>query len=206
MPSERSFDDSNRKALLKFNGESKKDLWGQQRYCYVKEPRIPRGDFAGFSIQCLAVRVEAFGKAGLASFFNNYVAELLPLVDENDQTEWYAINMMHLVNCVDREKSELSVMPFRRRLEFFPQRVSQQNVFTPWWPQSFWRKVLCWERHNDRHSEFKACVEQLGLTGLEFELLWDEERGGRLFLAESDPEKGIVIRNQDDKPPDPPNT
>ncbi len=199
MPSERSFDESNRKALLKFDGESKKELWGPQRYCYVGEPKIPRGDFAGFSIQCLAVRVEAFERARLARFFNKYVVELLPLVDEDDGTEWYVLNMMHLVNCIDREKSELSIAPYRVRLEFFPQRITQQNVFTPWWPKSFWRKVLCWEQYKDPHSEFKAHVEQFGLTGLEFELLWDEEKGGRLFMAERDPEKGLVLREQDEQ-------
>jgi hypothetical protein len=58
--------------------------------------------------------------------------------------------------------------------------------------------ILCWEQDKEPNSELKARVEQLGLTGLEFELLWDEAKGGRLFIAESDPGQGIVIRSHDE--------
>lgn len=185
MPSEHSFGGEGiRKTLLKFDGQRKLNAWGSPRYCYVSDPRIPRGDFASFSIQSLAVRTEAFVRGGLSRFLFDEVAELLPLVDENDGTEWYVINLLHLVNCVDRERSEIGVTPpFQRRFEFLPQRM-KHNVFTAWWPRSFWRELLCWEEYADPHSEFKARVETAGLSGLEFQLLWDEGGGGRNLRAD----------------------
>lgn len=200
MPSERSFDKSNRKALLSFNGESKMEAWGPKRYCYVPEPKRPLGDFAGFYARRLAVRADAFAKADrLSRFFNKWNMELLPLVDQDEGTEWFAINMIYVPNIIDRDKSILTIRPYRQKFEFYPDRIRKQNVFSSWWPDSLRGAVLCWEENKDPDSEFKAYVEKAGLSGLEFRLLWDEEKGGRLFEAGWDSKKGLVLRDQDEQ-------
>jgi hypothetical protein len=36
--------------------------------------------------------------------------------------------------------------------------------------------IYCWEEDRDQETEFKACVEKNKLKGLEFELVWTDEK------------------------------
>ncbi|HVT80739.1 MAG TPA: hypothetical protein VHM90_08775, partial [Phycisphaerae bacterium] len=125
MPARLSFHGPDKRSLVTFDGSSKIASWGSDRNCYMLDPTRPPGDFAGFSTHALAVRVEAFERASLSDFFHSKCAELLPLKDEANGSEWYVLNITCLCDCVDFSKTVFELSPYREAVAFISQKLDQ---------------------------------------------------------------------------------
>jgi hypothetical protein len=178
FPHERAFPKDERKTILKPDGLPKADRWGSSRECYVRQPLNPIGDFAAFSTYGPAVRTEAFSRAKLGRFFLPPYVETLPMRDPDHQIDWFFLNTIHVVNVIDIDKSEVYKTGSNLRLEFLVGRLPHHNVFTLWKPESLRSMMFCVSQYDDPDQELKARVEAHGLTGLEFDLMWDENQGG----------------------------
>ena len=56
---------------------------------------------------------------------------------------------------------------------FHADRLPETSIFKI--PQNNASEIFCWERTRDPRYEFKAAVEDEGLTGLKFNLIWEQE-------------------------------
>jgi hypothetical protein len=102
--------------------------------------------------------------------------ELLPF-PFNGET-WLLLNVGPPINCLDEDASEWAMGthdPTKRlslrKMAFHRRRLPDTLFVVP----EARVTVLCVEGLAGREDEFKATVEDLGLTGLRFELLWDSE-------------------------------
>jgi hypothetical protein len=104
--------------------------------------------------------------------------ELLPLFHEGQ--EYAVFNVTDCVNALDQERTEWHISKSTgtksrtmiAAYAFKKDRLHRSSIFKI--PERF-VDILTWERDQDPEWEFKAAVEQFGLTGITFEEIWDED-------------------------------
>jgi hypothetical protein len=103
--------------------------------------------------------------------------ELLPVEPENQQI-YYLINPLTIANCVDEEKTEYCYNEREKRksiivekYHFLPDRVPDVPLFLVQNHSGIFTATGV----TAEQREFKAAVENAGLTGLDFKLLWTNE-------------------------------
>ncbi len=108
--------------------------------------------------------------------------ELLPL-DTEGGLQLSALNVTNVVNALDKSRTKWSSTDNGRHMyvdvmrggpdayQFHEDRLPESCLFKL--PQNAASAVFCIERTGDPATEFKACVEKLGLTGLQFRLIWE---------------------------------
>jgi hypothetical protein len=145
---------------------------------YVPNPLLPVGDFYRFGHDGIAI-----SKAGKAAFGHLFGAdcELLPIRNEVGE-EFYVLNPTTCVDCLDKHRSiEIltkgvsGVSLGLHRILFEETRVPSPEIrmFVVPETRQFHRYTV--ERDGNPQNEFKASIEQNGLTGLQFVLIWDSE-------------------------------
>lgn len=140
------------------------------------DPHLPEPDFWRAPESNIAVSENAFEYVQTQFEISGQVLDL----PYNKRT-LKLFNALHVVDCLDKENClwdeddggqyEDLVMSTERRIVFDPKRIDDLPIFNiPQIPSV----LLCIEEHGDPDEEFKAAVEQNGLTGLIFNLLWEE--------------------------------
>ena len=144
---------------------------------YIEKPLVPKPNFfnAVLGIVCDEKVREVVGGALEMS------GELLPLRVENEKGEYWIFNITNTINVVDVENSQwqkLGPGPNDRMLKkpaFISSRFGDETIFKI--PEDRGARMYCVEFTGDPDDgEFKAVVEHHGLTGLEFELVWTDEK------------------------------
>jgi hypothetical protein len=155
--------------MLRFHGRAKAAMWVPPPVysptLSLKAPDIWTLNGAlVFPPEALAVLDDVLSKAG----------ELLPLPFEGET--WHVFNIVHTTNCLNEEATTWLMNGEHRvraqKLAFHEHRLPEPTLFTV--PQASVR-TLCIQGLVSPEDDFKAVVEDNGLTGLEFELLWDSE-------------------------------
>ena len=89
-------------------------------------------------------------------------------------------NILECVDCIDEDKSEWYCRPntqerlYPERPFFVRGQLPRSTLFKiPQKPLD----IYTWEYDHDPETEFKAWVEENGLTGLKFEPMWSDEEG-----------------------------
>ena len=96
--------------------------------------------------------------------------EVLPLIFS--EKELFAINIVRILDCIDREKSDCVMFPDMKRIarfkkySFYEEKVGGENLF------KIKEEPLGWSFVSDT---FRNCVQSHNLTGFKFELVWDSE-------------------------------
>lgn len=95
------------------------------------------------------------------------------------EQELVILNVLQVYDCIDPDRSEWRTIPNSNerggllKPYFVPENMKQSTLFKfPEWR----RQIFCWEEDRDPEAEFKACVEKNKLKGLEFELVWTDEK------------------------------
>ncbi len=137
---------------------------------YVPHPIRPAPDFWRLGPGAIIASPSAFEK--INRLFVR-CGEILPL--PFDGQEFKILNITACVNCVDQEHSEWLIAEGKRvtptRYAFRGERVESYPIFKV--PESRLADMFCPEWSVDPQEEFKAAVEELGLTGLRFKLVWE---------------------------------
>ncbi len=153
--------------LRTFDGRPKKSEWKVIEVVRMEpERKLPWGNAPGFHSH-----IPAFDRKAvevLQKFLVNS-AEILPL--KNSEKDFYAINVIRVVDCIDYEKSAVKlfsdggIMRFKK-YAFIESKIRGLDLF----------KIKDEPRRKPFVSdEFKNAVEAAGLEGFEFILAWDSE-------------------------------
>lgn len=168
---------SGRLTYEKFSGRPYPFKWKAVEL-YIENPLYPRPDFYNFGTGKFVCNERAREQAGEAL---EMAGELLPVSIEGESGEFYIFNCTNCINVLDREKSRWKVfgpMGQFRTLEqpaFYPQRFGEECLFKI--AEDGGSVIYCLERTGDAlDGEFKAVVEECGLKGLEFRLVWTNEK------------------------------
>jgi len=158
-----------------FNGKPFPRKWKKPTF-YIEKPLIPKPNFWNI---CRAIVCDEHARE-IAGEALEMSGELLPISVEGEKGEYWIYNITNCINVVDANKSEW------RRLgpglndrmlikpAFIPSRFDEETIFKI--PEDRGSRMYCVERTGDPDDgEFKAVVEQCGLTGLEFKLLWSDK-------------------------------
>lgn len=144
---------------------------------YIEKPLVPRPDFfcAVLGMVCNQTAREIAGEAMEMS------GEFLPIKVENEKGKYWIYNITNTINVVDQKKSEwqkLGPEPEDRMLikpAFISSRFGEETLFKI--REDRGARMYCVEFSGDPDDgEFKAVVEHNGLTGLEFKLVWSDEK------------------------------
>jgi len=107
--------------------------------------------------------------------------ELLPVTIEDEDGDFFIFNATNCINVLDKEKSTWRQLDAKgeykelQSLEFLPARFGEESIFK--FPEEGAIGIYCLERTGDANEgEFKAVVEKHALTGLEFKLVWSDEK------------------------------
>lgn len=144
---------------------------------YVEKPLIPKPNFfnAVLGIVCdEKAREIAGGTMEMAG-------EFLPIKVEGEKGEYWIFNITNTINVVDHKKSvwqEYGPVQDDRILTkpaFIPSRFGDETIFKI--IEDRGTRPYCVEFTGDPDDgEFKAVVEHSGLTGLDFKLIWTDEK------------------------------
>ena len=96
--------------------------------------------------------------------------ELLPLPVE-DGRMFTVANVLACVDCLDHARSKVTTNVLKNNYVFLPDRVTDAPIFRT--PEDTVVETFVVERTGDPKTEFKAAVEQHGLTGLIFWQVWE---------------------------------
>jgi len=146
----------------------------QPPFVYLLDSHCEAGDFLHYDPGALVASSEIMGE--IRGFFER-AGELLPLWFDGD--ECILLNVTVCVDALDHPKTEWLVGDDGgnveiKRFAFDHDRLAESSIFKI--PETCRGSVLTWERDGAPEREFKAFVEQHGLTGLLFEELWDSEK------------------------------
>ena len=153
--------------LQAFDGRSLKASWKPLPVEPMEQKKKhKRGDYPGFTIPVLSERALQI----LQPLIENSSEELELVFDEKKYT---AINVTAVLDVVDYEKSIYKTFSDGRKIMFFRkyafrvcEELKQHHIF----------KILDESKNKPFVSDaFKQAVEENGLTGFEFELVWDSE-------------------------------
>jgi hypothetical protein len=142
---------------------------------YVSEPLLTAGDFYDLGLTRQLILSPLCKYAAAVERFFTEAGEMLPIFYEG--REYKMLNVLHCIDCLDREKSEWFCRPDGRRLfphkkmAFYPDRVTGSSIFKI--PELMSHNLTV-ERNGDPKTEFKAAYEHYGLTGLIFDPVWEE--------------------------------
>ncbi len=104
--------------------------------------------------------------------------ELLPITIEGEPGNFFIYNATNGKDVFDAEKAPLRINgPLREiaNYAFKPERFGEECIFKI--PEDSYIRTYCLERTGDAdQGEFKALVERHLLTGIEFELVWSDEK------------------------------
>ena len=151
------------------DGTPKLSAWKTPNvYCLY--PLIRKGDFFGGYVGGLIASAETAKK--VLAFFE-MAGELLPLNYEGERCS--LLNVTECINALDQERTtwhtDLNGQKLLiKKYAFHANRFTESSLFKI--PETRRAEVLAVERCGHPDEEFKAFVEQVGLTGLRFEELW----------------------------------
>ena len=164
--------------VFSFDGIPKNKEWKQPEGLYISNPMNEKGDFYHLGGQ-IALNQKAFLvlKPVLEA-----CCELLPFTFEGDN--YYAMNVLNVIDCYDYEKGEYDYMEEGstkkeniwgvQKYAFNPQNFNDKSIFKD---DIFKSRIFTYEGFlSDPEKEFKYLYEKNGLKGLRFRLLWDSEK------------------------------
>lgn len=162
-------------SLVTFDAHPRLDKWFAPPV-YVLHPKLNRGNF--FSLELAAGFVVADGKASqeLEDMFE-MSGELLPIPYEEEML--HVVNVTECINVLDQEKTKWHVLQnsatkiYIESFAFHASRFTETPLFKI--PETCKTEIYTIERCGDPECEFKARVEQAGLTGLIFQKVWSDE-------------------------------
>lgn len=88
-------------------------------------------------------------------------------------------NILECIDCIDERLSEWKRGSNGERIEVIRPYFQYYDIG----PSTLFKipqkaaSIYAWEEHKDPDDEFKACVEEYKLTGLEFRAVWSESNG-----------------------------
>jgi hypothetical protein len=148
------------------------DTVGSPPLARVLDPEMPPGDLWHVEGGAIAIGPTFSDPMG----FFEMAGETLPI--QVDGTELVLLNVLECLNSLDRKQTVWRNDP-RSGLEaeivryvFHPRRFTVSSLFKI--PETCEHEVLVVERTGDSEDELKAAVEEAGLTGIAFELLWED--------------------------------
>jgi hypothetical protein len=160
-------------AQLEFLGQSKKP-WSPPQM-HFRNPAKPDPDFWQLLVGLSAFAAGPKALDSLYSFFE-MAGEILPLPVKGK--ELAICNVLQVYDAIDQKKTDWSFPPsadgpgaFRKPV-FVPDHMQISTLFKV--PERL-HTVYCWEEDGDPETEFKACVEQNKLKGLDFVLAWTDK-------------------------------
>lgn len=147
--------------------------WKRQTF-YIEKPLYPKPNFFHVGVGIFVCDEKA---RELAAEPLEMSGEFLPIKVEGEKGKFWIFNCTNCINVVDAKKSKWRKFgpgPDDRMMErpaFFGSRFGEERVFKI--PEDRATLVYCVEFTGDADDgEFKAVVEDSGLTGLKFELVW----------------------------------
>ncbi len=160
-----------------FMGVPLKAKWKVQDF-YIDEPLAPIPNFFHIGVGAFACDQKARKLAGEPLEMSG---EFLPIKIEGQKGKFWIYNCTNCINVVDVKKSKWRKFgpgPNDRMMErpaFFGSRFGEETIFKI--PEDRATVVYCVEFTDDPDDgEFKAVVEQHGLTGLVFEEVWTDTK------------------------------
>src|SRR5437867_5556403 len=149
---------------------------------YIPKPLLPRPDFYYFTVGVFVCNGRA---AQIAGEPMEMAGELLPVTVQNVKGKFYIFNCTNCINVLNAKKSKWEdIVGDGKSFDglavpvFFSTRFGEESLFKI--PEDFGAEIYCLERTgNPDDGEFKAIVECHGLTGLEFHLVWSNEKRKR---------------------------
>jgi hypothetical protein len=157
-----------------FDGKPYPARWPKSVMLTLLKPKLPRPDFLAFHPKALLCTPRAIDIVGdvLES-----AGELFPVKVRGIEGTCQVANITRLLGrALDPAKSIYRVGSFRRLTQpaFRADKIARDvNLFKL--PQNHGNAIYTVERTaNPDDGEFKALVEEHGLTGLEFELMWSD--------------------------------
>ena len=159
------------------NGSPFGRKWIPQTF-YIEKPLIPKPNLFWIGPSAFVCDEKARELAGEPLEMSG---EFLLIHVEGEKGKYWIYNITNCINVVDSKKSKwqkLGPGPNDRQLlkpSFIEARFGEESIFKI--PEDRGARMYCLECSGDADDgEFKAVVEHHGLTGLEFELVWDDER------------------------------
>lgn len=150
-----------------FDGRSKKSSWTPLKVKRMEpEKELALGDAPGFTIPVFSKRaIEILTPVISGS------AEILALI--TDSGEYYGVNVTAVIDVIDYTKSDYRtysdgkrIMAFKKYAFLQSQELIQHNIF----------KIIDEPTRRAFVSDkFKKVVEENGLTGFKFKMVWDSE-------------------------------
>jgi hypothetical protein len=144
---------------------------------YLEKPLLPKPNF--FRV-CLAVACDEKARE-MAGEAMEMAGEFLPIRVEGEKGEYWIYNITNTINVVDHKRSDWQEYgpgpddQILRKPAFIATRFGEETIFTI--REDRGARMYCVEFTGDPDDgEFKAVVEHNGLTGLEFELVWTDEK------------------------------
>ena len=150
-----------------FDGRSKINDWIPRKVQKMdSNSNLVLGDYSGYLFSAMTKRA---------------VNILLPLMKENVEVlplkceygEYYLINIITVLNCIDYEHAKYKMFSDQKRImrfetySFFEDKINQTHIF----------KIIDEPVRKPFVSDtFKNAVEEAGLTGFRFELVWDSKQ------------------------------
>jgi len=160
-----------------FKGEPIGKQWKTPIF-YIEKPLIPRANFFNIYVGAFACDEKA---RELAAEPLEMSGEFLPIKVEGEKGKFWIYNCTNCINVVDGKKSKWRKFgpgPDDRMMErpaFFASRFGEESIFKI--SEDRATLVYCVEFTGDPDDgEFKAVVENSGLTGLKFELVWSDTK------------------------------
>lgn len=164
-----TFDEMTLEEINSFDGRSKKDNWKAIRVVRLEpEKGLKLSDAPAFEYH-----MPIFNKKSVDVLHQYLVgtAEVLPL--ENDEDDFYFINVIKILDCINYEKSEYKTFKNSNRImrfkkySFDEEKIGDINLF----------KIMDEPLGNPFVTdEFRNAVLEAGLTGFKFKLVWDSEQ------------------------------
>ena len=144
---------------------------------FIEKPLIPKPNFFR---TCLAFVCDEKARE-LAGGPLEMSGEFLPIRVEGEKGKYWIYNTTNTINVLDAKKSKWQkVGPgpndrILRKPSFIAARFGEESIFKI--AENRGGRMYCLECSGDPDDgEFKAVVEHHDLTGLRFELVWDDEK------------------------------
>ncbi len=151
--------------------------WKRQDF-FIEKPLVPKPNFFGIGPTAFVCDEKARELAGEPLEMSG---EFLSIRVEGEPGKYWIYNVTNCINVVDIKSSKwrrFGPGASGRIMEqpaFFASRFGEEVIFKI--PEDRATLMYCAERTSDpEDGEFKALVERHGLTGLEFELVWSDEK------------------------------
>lgn len=140
----------------------------------IDKPKLPRPDFLSAGYKKLVCGQKALSVLGPLL---KKSGELIPATIAKDKTPYAVVNITRLLRGVVHKSKSTYVGPRLKKPAFHAAKIGAEvTLFKV--PENFGGRIYCVERTGRAEDgEFKALVEQHGLKGLEFKLVWSDRKG-----------------------------